>query len=116
MLQNKYCDVVSRFESGTHPREPVIDLLTLTQLHTASLEDHAKHLTKYDLQLILFEHNYDNNRFIISTIGPATRHSFLMTKGFLRLLSASYALCSVTFHVAFHNFLPPDIYLLFQTC
>jgi len=24
----------------------VIDLLTLTQLHTASLEDHAKHLTK----------------------------------------------------------------------
>ena len=38
----------SRFESGTHPREPVIDLLTLTQLHTASLEDHAKHLTKYE--------------------------------------------------------------------
>jgi len=37
-----YC----RFEVGTHPREPVIDLLTLTQLHTASLEDHAKHLTK----------------------------------------------------------------------
>merc|ERR1719420_2874230 len=37
-----YC----RFESGTHPREPVIDLLTLTQLHTASLEDHAKHLSK----------------------------------------------------------------------
>ena len=35
-----------RFESGTHPREPVIDLLSLTQLHTASLEDHAKHLTK----------------------------------------------------------------------
>lgn len=24
----------------------MIDLLTLTQLHTASLEDHAKHLTK----------------------------------------------------------------------
>ena len=37
-----YC----RFEKGTHPREPVIDLLTLTQLHTASLEDHAKHLSK----------------------------------------------------------------------
>jgi len=37
-----YC----RFEVGTHPREPVIDLLTLTQLHTASLEDHAKHLSK----------------------------------------------------------------------
>jgi myotubularin-related protein 6/7/8 len=37
-----YC----RFEVGTHPREPVIDLLTLTQSHTASLEDHAKHLTK----------------------------------------------------------------------
>merc|ERR1719509_752855 len=33
-----YC----RFEVGTHPREPVIDLLTLTQSHTASLEDHAK--------------------------------------------------------------------------
>merc|ERR1719244_2399411 len=26
--------------------DQVIDLLTLTQLHTASLEDHAKHLTK----------------------------------------------------------------------
>jgi len=37
-----YC----RFEVGTHPREPVIDLLTLMQLHTASLEDHAKHLSK----------------------------------------------------------------------
>ncbi|XP_023349401.1 myotubularin-related protein 6 [Eurytemora carolleeae] len=37
-----YC----RFEVGTHPREPIIDLLTLTQLHTASLEDHAKHLSK----------------------------------------------------------------------
>jgi len=37
-----YC----RFEVGTQPREPVIDLLTLTQLHTASLEDHAKHLSK----------------------------------------------------------------------
>jgi len=37
-----YC----RFEVGTQPREPVIDLLTLTQLHTASLEDHAKHLAK----------------------------------------------------------------------
>jgi len=37
-----YC----RFEVGTHPREPVIDLLTLTQMHTASLEDHAKHLSK----------------------------------------------------------------------
>jgi len=34
------------FKVGTHPREPVIDLLTLTQLHTASLEDHAKHLSK----------------------------------------------------------------------
>jgi len=37
-----YC----RFEVGTHPREPAIDLLCLTQLHTQSLEDHAKHLTK----------------------------------------------------------------------
>lgn len=37
-----YC----RFETGVHPREPVIDLLTLTQLHTASLEDHAKHLSR----------------------------------------------------------------------
>lgn len=37
-----YC----RYEIGTHPREPVIDLLTLTQSHTSSLEDHAKHLTK----------------------------------------------------------------------
>jgi len=36
----------TRFEVGTHTREPVIDLLTLTQLHTASLEDHAKHLSK----------------------------------------------------------------------
>ncbi len=35
-----------RFETGVHPREPVIDLLTLTQLHTASLEDHAKHLSR----------------------------------------------------------------------
>ena len=25
---------------------PLLDLLSLTQLHTASLEDHAKHLTK----------------------------------------------------------------------
>lgn len=51
-------DFVSRFESGTHPREPVIDLLTLTQLHTASLEDHAKHLTKYNLQWICSQDNF----------------------------------------------------------
>jgi len=37
-----YC----RYEAGTQPREPVIDLLTLTQLHTQSLEDHAKHLSR----------------------------------------------------------------------
>jgi len=37
-----YC----RFEVGTHPREPCIDLLCLTQLHTQSLEEHARHLTK----------------------------------------------------------------------
>ena len=56
--------------------------------------------------------NNNNNRFIISTIGP-TWHSLLVTKGFLRLLSASYALCSITFaylelqtlHIACHKIL-----------
>jgi hypothetical protein len=37
-----YC----RFESGVHPREPVIDLLTVMQNHTSSLEDHGKQLSK----------------------------------------------------------------------
>jgi len=37
-----YC----RYEAATQPREPFIDLLTQTQLHTQSLEDHAKHLSR----------------------------------------------------------------------
>ena len=37
-----YC----RFESGAHTREPVIDLLAVTQYHTSSLEDHSRQLTK----------------------------------------------------------------------
>jgi len=37
-----YC----RFYEGTAPREPVINLLTLTQLNTQSLEDQAKHLSR----------------------------------------------------------------------
>jgi len=37
-----YC----RFETGAHPREPVIDLLTITQNHTSSLEDHGRQLSK----------------------------------------------------------------------
>jgi myotubularin-related protein 6/7/8 len=37
-----YC----RFETGAHPREPVIDLLGLTACQTSSLEDHGRQLTK----------------------------------------------------------------------
>lgn len=37
-----YC----RFESGAHPRECLLDLLTITQNHTTSLEDHGRQLTK----------------------------------------------------------------------
>ena len=37
-----YC----RFERGAHPREPLIDLLAITQNHTTSLEDHGRQLTK----------------------------------------------------------------------
>jgi len=37
-----YC----RFETGAHPREPVIDLLGLTASQTSSLEDHGRQLTK----------------------------------------------------------------------
>merc|ERR1719433_2195085 len=37
-----YC----RFETGAHPREPVLDLLTITQNHTTSLEDHGRQLSK----------------------------------------------------------------------
>lgn len=37
-----YC----RFEAGAHPREPIIDLLAITQNHTSSLEDHGRQLTK----------------------------------------------------------------------
>jgi hypothetical protein len=44
-----------RFETGVHPREPVIDLLTLTQLHTASLEDHAKHLSRLGFSSIFLQ-------------------------------------------------------------
>ena len=61
--------------------------------------------------------NNNNNRFIISTIGP-TWHSLLVTTGFLRLLSASYALCSITFaylelqklYFACHSFSQHDIF------
>jgi myotubularin-related protein 6/7/8 len=37
-----YC----RFETGAHPREPVIDLLGLAACQTSSLEDHGRQLTK----------------------------------------------------------------------
>ncbi len=37
-----YC----RFESGTHPREPPADLLSIMQGHTSSLEDHGRQLSK----------------------------------------------------------------------
>jgi len=37
-----YC----QFESGAHPREPLLDLLSITQNHTTSLEDHGRQLTK----------------------------------------------------------------------
>lgn len=37
-----YC----RFERGSHPREPLLDLLAITQNHTTSLEDHGRQLTK----------------------------------------------------------------------
>ena len=37
-----YC----RFETGAHPREPVIDLLGLTACQTSSLEDHGRQLQK----------------------------------------------------------------------
>ena len=64
--------------------------------------------------------NNNNNRFIISTIGP-TWHSLLVTKVFLRLLSASYALCSIIFaylelqrlHIACHNFSQHDFFHAF---
>ena len=57
--------------------------------------------------------NNNNNRFIISTIGPKTRHSLLVTIGFSRLLSAFDVLYSTNFaclelqklHTFFHNFL-----------
>ncbi|QQP56062.1 Uncharacterized protein FKW44_000609, partial [Caligus rogercresseyi] len=35
----------SRFEEGSHPREPLIDLLSITQSHTSSLEDHGRQLS-----------------------------------------------------------------------
>ncbi|XP_059094502.1 myotubularin-related protein 6-like [Tigriopus californicus] len=35
-----------RFESGAHTREPIIDLLSVTQNHTTSLEDHGRQLSK----------------------------------------------------------------------
>ncbi|XP_040575019.1 phosphatidylinositol-3,5-bisphosphate 3-phosphatase MTMR6 [Lepeophtheirus salmonis] len=35
----------SRFEEGSHPREPIIDLLSITQSHTSSLEDHGRQLS-----------------------------------------------------------------------
>ena len=37
-----YC----QFENGAHPREPLLDLLSITQNHTSSLEDHGRQLTK----------------------------------------------------------------------
>ena len=37
-----YC----QFETGAHPREAVLDLLSITQNHTTSLEDHGRQLTK----------------------------------------------------------------------
>ena len=32
--------------AGAHPREPLLDLLSITQAHTTSLEDHGRQLTK----------------------------------------------------------------------
>ena len=37
-----YC----QFETGAHPREAIHDLLSVTQNHTSSLEDHGRQLTK----------------------------------------------------------------------
>ena len=61
--------------------------------------------------------NNNNNRFIFTTIGP-TRHSLSVTKGFLRLLFASYAPCLITFacrelqklHIFCYSFLPHYIF------
>jgi len=39
-------NILSRFESGAHPREPIIDLLGLTACQTSSLEDHGRQLSK----------------------------------------------------------------------
>ncbi len=46
------CRLVTSFciyfflSEGAHPREPLIDLLSVTQAHTTSLEDHGRQLTK----------------------------------------------------------------------
>ena len=44
------------------------------------------HLISHDLSHT--HNNNNNNRFIISTIGPSTRHSLLVTISFSRLFSA----------------------------
>ena len=40
------CQEVFFIFSGAHPREPLVDLLTLAESHTTSLEDHGRQLSK----------------------------------------------------------------------
>ena len=43
---NDLCLQISFYLKGAHPREPVADLLSITQSHTLSLEDHGRQLTR----------------------------------------------------------------------